>query len=102
VLTLAGLSGKIQQVFSLCRRDAWRDPSPNSGWSECAFAAILEVQLGGKNFYKGVLKEKPLLGDPVQPITTASIEQALQLMSNCCLLGEAIAIFSLLCIAVFT
>jgi adenosylcobinamide-phosphate synthase len=90
------LSGKPQQVLAICRRDAWRDPSPNSGWSESAFAGILGVQLGGINIYQGVVKEKPLLGDPIQPITFASIEQALQLMRNCCLVGNAIALLGLL------
>lgn len=96
VLTLMVLSGKPQQVLAICRRDAWRDPSPNSGWSESAFAGILGVQLGGINIYQGVVKEKPLLGDPIQPITFASIEQALQLMRNCCLVGNAIALLGLL------
>lgn len=96
VLTLAWLSGKPQRVFAICRRDARRDPSPNSGWSECVYAAILGVQLGGINIYKGVVKEKPLLGDAINPISEASIERALQLTRCCFLIWLAIAIFSLL------
>ncbi|XTZ19796.1 MAG: adenosylcobinamide-phosphate synthase CbiB, partial [cyanobacterium endosymbiont of Rhopalodia fuxianensis] len=41
VLTLALISGKPLAVLSICRRDAPHDPSPNSGWSECVYAAIL-------------------------------------------------------------
>ena len=93
VITLALLSGKPQQVWRLCLRDAIKDPSPNSGWSECAYAAILGVQLGGTNWYQGVAKSKPLLGDPVYPITREKIDQALGLTRYCVLiwLGGAIA-----------
>ncbi len=99
VLTLAWLSGKPRRVLALCRRDAWRDPSPNSGWSECVYAAILGVQLGGINIYQGVVKEKPLLGDPINPISEATIKRALQLTRHCCLVWLAIAILSLLALS---
>lgn len=80
VLSIAILSGHPHRVWRLCCRDAPKDASPNSGWSECAFAAALDVQLGGINTYKGVVTSKPLLGEPEQPITTRSITQAIQLM----------------------
>jgi adenosylcobinamide-phosphate synthase len=97
VITLALLSGKPQQVWHLCLRDATKDPSPNSGWSECAYAAILGVQLGGTNWYQGIAKHKPLLGNPVEPITSTKIYQALRLTRYCFLiwLGIAIATLSL-------
>lgn len=79
VLTLALLSGRPWRIWRLCQRDAVQDPSPNSGWSECAYAAVLGVQLGGINRYQGTIKPKPLLGDPIHPITAAHIHQALQL-----------------------
>ncbi len=79
VMTLALLSGKPLHVWRICRRDAVKDPSPNSGWSECAYAAILDVQMGGTNFYHGIAKQKPLLGDGINPITPERIYQALQL-----------------------
>jgi adenosylcobinamide-phosphate synthase len=92
VITLALLSGKPLEVWRLCLRDATKDPSPNSGWSECTYAAILGVQLGGTNWYQGVAKDKPLLGDPVYPITPDKIYQALQLTRYCCLIWLAVAI----------
>lgn len=79
VLTLALLSGKPQTVWQLCCRDAIKDPSPNSGWSECAYAAVLGVQVGGINYYQGVAKAKPLLGNPLEPITPKKIYSSLQL-----------------------
>lgn len=95
VLTLALISGQPKRVLGLCWRDARRDPSPNSGWSECAYAAILGVQLGGTNLYKGIVQHKPLLGDPHSAIAPAKIYQALQLTRTCFLLWLAIAIFGL-------
>ena len=96
VITLALLSGKPQEVWRLCLRDANKDPSPNSGWSECAYAAILGVQVGGTNWYQGVAKHKPLLGNPVHPITPEKIYQALRLTRYCFLLWLGIAICALL------
>ena len=94
VLSIALLSGHPCKVWQICRRDAPKDPSPNSGWSECAFAAALGVQLGGISTYKGIAKHKPLLGNAIQSIDIETIKQATQLMqiSMLLLLGIAIAI----------
>lgn len=91
VITLALLSGRPQHVWRICRRDAIKDPSPNSGWSECAYAAVLGVQMGGTNWYRGVAKHKPLLGDPIHIITPARIHQALQLTRYCFLIWLGVA-----------
>ena len=95
VATLGLITGKSQLVWSLCDRDANQDPSPNSGWSECSYAAILGVQLGGTNWYRGLPKSKPLLGDPLNLITPSSIFHALQLTRYCFLTWLAIAILVL-------
>jgi adenosylcobinamide-phosphate synthase len=79
VLTLSILSGKPLTVWRLCWRDARQDPSPNSGWSECAYAAALGVRVGGINYYREQIQAKPLLGDDLQPITPAIVRQALGL-----------------------
>jgi adenosylcobinamide-phosphate synthase len=86
VLTLSLISGKPRQVWQLCLRDGIKDPSPNSGWSESAYAALLGVQLGGTNIYSGVVKEKPILGEQLSPITPAKIHQALNLTRTCFLM----------------
>ncbi|TVQ22492.1 MAG: cobalamin biosynthesis protein [Leptolyngbya sp. DLM2.Bin15] len=83
VLTLALWSRRPRQVLQVCRRDAIADPSPNSGWSECIYAAVLGVQVGGDNIYRGVVTSKPLLGDPVRPITPAVVRKAIALTRRC-------------------
>ncbi|NJL85482.1 MAG: cobalamin biosynthesis protein [Leptolyngbyaceae cyanobacterium SM1_1_3] len=82
VATVALQSGQPLQVWRLCLRDAAADPSPNAGWSECAYAAALQVQLGGVNRYGGVVKVKPYLGDASRKITPAAIAEALRLTRN--------------------
>ncbi|MBE9112619.1 cobalamin biosynthesis protein [Nodosilinea sp. LEGE 07298] len=92
VVTISLLSGQPGHVLRLCRRDADNDPSPNAGWSETAYAAALGVQMGGKNTYRGQVKEKPLLGDAVQPITGDRIFQALALTRRATLLWLAVGV----------
>jgi adenosylcobinamide-phosphate synthase len=94
VFTLGVLSRRPCEVWTLCQRDAPNDPSPNSGWSECVYAAVLGVQVGGVNRYRGVEKQKPLLGEPSQPITIERIQQALNLTRWCFLLWIAIGLLS--------
>lgn len=92
VLTVAVLTNKYQEVWCLCQRDAHKDPSPNSGWSETAFAAALGIQLGGTNSYDGIIINKPLLGEPIQRITIDKVNQAINLARNCFLLWLGIGL----------
>lgn len=101
VLTLALLSGKPRYVWRICQRDAPHDPSPNAGWSECVYAAILGVQVGGDNLYRGRVKSKPLLGDRLQPITPVLVRRALQLTRSITVLWLSLAIGVLVVITVY-
>ena len=92
VLAIALLCGRPAHVLRLCRRDAPADPSPNAGWSECAYAAALGVRLGGVNSYRGEIKVKPFLGDEERPITNCAIAQAYQLTRRSFLLGLGLGI----------
>ncbi len=101
VLTLAFLSRKPRDIWRICQRDAPKDSSPNSGWSECAYAVVLGVQVGGTNWYHGVEKHKPLLGNPTQPITPERIRQALTLTRLVFLSWLAIALLGSIGLAVY-
>ncbi|MEX0269175.1 adenosylcobinamide-phosphate synthase CbiB [Leptolyngbyaceae cyanobacterium UHCC 1019] len=92
VLTLSILSGNPCHVWYVCWRDAPQDLSPNSGWSEAAYAATLGVQVGGTNWYRGVAKHKPLLGNATQAIAPDHIFTALRLTRQCFLIWLAIAV----------
>jgi len=95
VLTLSIVSGKPRRVWQICWRDASKDLSPNSGWSEAAYAAALGVQLGGTNWYRGVAKQKPLLGDATRAIAPDQIFAALHLTRQCFVMWLAIAVLAL-------
>jgi adenosylcobinamide-phosphate synthase len=64
-------------------RIGWRDrkkhDSPNSAWSEAAFAGALGVKLGGVDSYGGEPKPHPLLGDGCGPSVT-HLTSAIRLM----------------------
>ena len=57
-----------------CRRVGWRDrhahESPNSAWSEAAFAGALGLRLGGPAWYGPLYRDHPWLGDGT-PLATA-------------------------------
>ena len=103
VLTLSIVSGKPRRVWQICWRDASKDLSPNSGWSEAAYAAALGVQVGGTNWYRGVAKQKPLLGDQLRAICETiptgivpdHIFAALHLTRQCLMIWLAIAVLAL-------
>lgn len=67
-----------------CWRIGWRDggkhPSPNSGIAEAAMAGALGIRLGGSNTYDGVENVRPYLGDPVHPLESPCIPQAIRVM----------------------
>ncbi len=59
---------EYQRAWKILFRDAKKHPSPNSGWGEAAVAAILGIQLGGINYYKGIVSNRAKMGDPLVPI----------------------------------
>jgi adenosylcobinamide-phosphate synthase len=96
VLLIALLSGKPAYVLRLCQRDAPADPSPNSGWSECVYAAAIGVQIGGVNVYGGKAVIKPALGEATVPIDDRAIAQALSLTRQSFLIGLALGVGALI------
>ena len=66
--------------WDICRRDARKHRSPNSGWPEAAMAGALSIQLGGPNEYGGLVAHRVTLGDSGRPLTSSLIPRALKLM----------------------
>lgn len=64
LLVAAVRPGAVVRIWEAVRRDARDHPSPNAGVVEAAFAAALGVRLGGTNYYRGRVEERPLLGPP--------------------------------------
>jgi adenosylcobinamide-phosphate synthase len=59
--------GRASDVWRVVRSDAAGHPSPNAGMAEAAFAAALDVQLGGLNHYGGTAEDRPTMGDGRPP-----------------------------------
>ncbi len=74
------------QAVRIALRDGRRHASPNSGWSEAAFAGALGIQLGGPVTRAGKPSIMPLMGDPVRPLVNSDIIRASFLMLATCLL----------------
>lgn len=75
------LEGQSRRAcWQLLKRDARKHPSPNSGFGEAATAALLGVQLGGINRYKGVISHPAHMGDPLVPLQQEHIPAAIRIM----------------------
>lgn len=72
----------LRKAWSILFRDAKKHPSPNSGWGEAAVAAILGIQLGGINYYKGIVSNRAKMGDPLQPIEAEHILIVNSILNN--------------------
>lgn len=59
---LGGFSS-ARRSLTIMLRDGKKHLSPNSGIPEAALAGFLGIQMGGPHFYKGVLIEKPYIGE---------------------------------------
>ena len=82
----------------LAVRAAWRYhamlPSPNSGWSEAAFAGALRVRLIGPIWRDGLLVNERYMGDPDWPadLGAADLRRALALLLVCGVLALALGL----------
>jgi adenosylcobinamide-phosphate synthase len=83
----------FKQCLKLLVSDAKKHPSPNSGWGEAAMAALLGVQLGGVNTYKGVVSIRPKLGEQLVNLRKEHIRDAVNVM-----IRTVIAFVVLLCL----
>ncbi|MDW8136013.1 MAG: adenosylcobinamide-phosphate synthase CbiB [Thermodesulfobacterium sp.] len=60
---ILGGSSLAKRSFITMLRDGRKHLSPNSGIPEAALAGFLGIKMGGPHFYKGVLVEKPYIGE---------------------------------------
>ena len=67
VLVAAARPSRAGDVWRVVRRDAAGHPSPNAGVAEAAYAAALELRLGGVNRYGERVEHRAELGDGKPP-----------------------------------
>ncbi len=73
---------KVKSTWNILFRDAKKHPSPNSGWCEAGAAALLGVQLGGVNTYKGIVSNRALMGDVLYPLERNDIIRIITILSR--------------------
>nr|WP_026105102.1 adenosylcobinamide-phosphate synthase CbiB [Halalkalibacterium ligniniphilum] len=73
---------KLGDCFNVLFRDAPKHPSPNSGWGEAAMAALLNITLGGRNTYKGMVSYRAKMGDGKERLDAGKIEEAITIMER--------------------
>ena len=66
-LVMAVRPRRAAAVWTAVRHQAPAHPSPNAGVAEAAFAAALDVSLGGTNRYGSALERRPTLGTGTAP-----------------------------------
>ncbi|MFB6467360.1 adenosylcobinamide-phosphate synthase CbiB [Cytobacillus sp. Hz8] len=71
-----------KQSWGILVRDARRHPSPNSGWGEAAVAALLGIQLGGINYYKGIISIRAKMGEPMVDLEREHIMESILIMER--------------------
>lgn len=79
-ITLGGLftGNKIFKGIKIGLRDGQKNPSPNSGISEAIVAGLLQIQLGGTNYYYGKKIEKSLIGDSIVELNRIHIVSSIK------------------------
>lgn len=68
------------RAWKAIRLFAHLHPSPNSGIPESAVAGALGVELGGRNFYAGVISNRARMGWPLRVLSSADILSTIKLL----------------------
>jgi adenosylcobinamide-phosphate synthase len=82
MLSMRPKKTNLKTAWSVLMRDARKHPSPNSGWGEAAVAAILGIQLGGTNFYKGRKSVRAFMGDALADLKLQHIFETITIMKR--------------------
>ncbi len=84
-----------KNAYKIFKRDRYNHKSPNSAQTESVCAGALNLMLGGNNYYKGILVQKPTIGDDMREVETEDIKRANRLMYTTSLLCLTIGIIIL-------
>ena len=70
----------VKEGFNIMIRDRKNHKSPNCAYPEGAVAGLLNIQLGGCNYYFGQIVEKPTIGDKRRNIEREDIKRTIEIM----------------------
>lgn len=74
------LKMNFKQGLKILMRDRKNHASPNSAYPEAATAGLLDIQLGGKASYFGVVSMKATMGEPNKKIDLKDLKKTSQLL----------------------
>lgn len=80
VLAAFLLGYDYKNSFRVLKRDCRNHSSPNSGFSEAPVAGALNIQLGGRVSYFGVIHNKPTMGDQNETLAVGHIDKTFKVM----------------------
>lgn len=83
----------VRRAKDIVLRDKKNHKSPNSGYPESAISGLLGIQLGGENYYHGVLVKKPTIGDSTRELSLEDIDVCIEIMYRTELLFLIIYVF---------
>ena len=70
----------VKNGFKIMLRDRNNHRSPNCAYPEGAVAGLLNVQLGGDNYYFGKIVHKPKIGDSIRELEKDDIKRPIEIM----------------------
>jgi adenosylcobinamide-phosphate synthase len=73
---------RAHEVLATIGRDGSLHPSPNAGVAESAWAAVLDVSLGGPLIYDGEMQDRPWLGSGRRDVTPYDVIAATRLLRD--------------------
>lgn len=97
VLMILSSIGKfnVSDGFKIMIRDRNNHKSPNAPYPEGAVAGLLDIKLGGDNYYHGELVKKPTIGDFKRNIKKEDIKSTIEIMYRSEILLVAIYLVTL-------
>ncbi len=87
------MPGQAHKIYTTVKNEAAAHPSPNGGVIEAAFAAALDVKLGGVNFYNSIPESRPVFGSGRLP-EFADINAAVTLSKKITFMSIALLVLS--------
>ena len=85
VLLVALASGRhFMRVFCWAWRDGSSHDSVNAGWVEAAFAAALDIVLGGERYYDGIGFKRGVIGSGVRITDSFCVRDSLRFYLRVC------------------
>ncbi len=88
--------------IKIIKRDRRKHPSPNSGIPEAAIAGALGIKLGGPSTYKGVISNKPFIGDQTNEIVTDNIKHTIRVVFVAAVLSVTLGIAAFFIVSYLT